>query len=310
MATTQRFMRIDRLVSNLGLSSRREVNAFIRKSVTVDGIRPPSQSLRVDPARLLIDGKPAVDLIKPLLGVALFKPGLVQQNVQEKRWSNLQLCAAGLLCSRARDGKAGIVYDLLPAEWARRRPGLEICGRLDKEASGLVLLSQDGGVNFAAIARGHEREYEVELRDPATAETVALFASGTMVLRGNKQSPAPLLPAELRPTGDGRRATVVLREGTREESIGVVCFCFFAHLFGRALSSAARHVLGGGQRGAEHSARAHCGSAPGRSGRGQVSPPQRTGAGVAQNKAMNVSGFSIVITVFCSQVVQRLELAL
>lgn len=147
MATTQRFMRIDRLVSNLGLCSRRQVNAFIRKSVTVDGIRPPSQSLRVNPARLMINGKPAVELVRPLIGVALHKP-------------------AGYLCSRERDEKAAIVYDLLPAEWARRRPGLEICGRLDKEATGLVLLSQDGKINFSAIQRGHEREYEVQAEIP------------------------------------------------------------------------------------------------------------------------------------------------
>jgi 23S rRNA pseudouridine2604 synthase len=100
-------MRIDRLVCNLGLCPRRQVNAYIRKSVTVDGIRPPSQSLRVDPSRLLIDGKPVVEMLKPLLGVALHKP-------------------AGYLCSRSRDEKANIVYDLLPAEWVRRRPGLEL----------------------------------------------------------------------------------------------------------------------------------------------------------------------------------------
>ena len=66
-----------------------------------------------------------------------------------------------LQCSRAREQDSAVVYDLLPAAWARRRPGLEVCGRLDKHASGLVLLSQDGKINFAAIARGHEREYEV-----------------------------------------------------------------------------------------------------------------------------------------------------
>lgn len=130
-------------------------------------------------------------LMQLLRGVALHKP-------------------AGYVCSRARDvPEARLVHDLLPAEWARRRPGLEVCGRLDKEATGLVLLSQDGQLAAAAIARGHARVYEVETEKDIAAETEALFAAGTLRLRGEA---TPLLPARLERLGP-RRARVEVREG-------------------------------------------------------------------------------------------------
>ena len=120
MATTTTLLRVDRLVSSLGLCTRREANNFIRQKVTVDGVPLPSQSLRVDPRRLLIDGVsiaflcaffpffffflfpqvPASTLAVPLV-VALHKP-------------------AGYVCSRVADGAGKkTVYDLLPIEWSR-----------------------------------------------------------------------------------------------------------------------------------------------------------------------------------------------
>ena len=56
-ATTKQVPRIDRLVSNLGFCRRRDANSWIRHHVRIDGSTvPPSQSLRVDPSRLTIQG--------------------------------------------------------------------------------------------------------------------------------------------------------------------------------------------------------------------------------------------------------------
>lgn len=101
--------------------------------------------------------------------------------------------------------------DLLPAEWSKRRPNLGICGRLDKLASGLVIMSQDGQWSFMATAKGHEREYEVELRDPISAESLLAFASGELILRGEEK---PLLKAQLTVDSENDRiGRIVLREG-------------------------------------------------------------------------------------------------
>ena len=51
----------------------------------------------------------------------------------------------GYVCSRRRDTpQTQIVYDLLPPTFLHRRPPVVVAGRLDKWASGLVLMSQDG----------------------------------------------------------------------------------------------------------------------------------------------------------------------
>ncbi len=131
------------------------------------------------------------ELVPLLVGVALHKP-------------------AGYVSSRARDAVGAlVVYDLLPAEWGKRRPGLEVAGRLDKEATGLLVLSQDGQFISQAIARGHEREYEVTTERDIEPSAVGVFASGTMQLR---QEPTPLLPAEL-VLLEPKRARVTVREG-------------------------------------------------------------------------------------------------
>ena len=98
------------------------------------------------------------------------------------------------LCSRARDQDYRILYDLLPSEFLRRKPKLQICGRLDYRTSGLVLLSQDGMFNYKVSAHGHEKEYHVTTERPMTIDYVKAFASGEIVLRGETK---PLLPAKL-----------------------------------------------------------------------------------------------------------------
>ena len=91
----------------------------------VAGRKPPNFSMHIpDPDIVTIDGQP---LPYPhALHVLLHKP-------------------LGYVCSRRRDTpQTQIVYDLLPPSFLHRRPPVVVAGRLDKWASGLVLMSQDG----------------------------------------------------------------------------------------------------------------------------------------------------------------------
>ena len=56
----------------------------------------------------------------------------------------------GVTCSHKEAG--ALVYDLLPARWRRREPALSTVGRLDKETSGLLLLTDDGALLHRIIA--------------------------------------------------------------------------------------------------------------------------------------------------------------
>jgi 16S rRNA pseudouridine516 synthase len=48
----------------------------------------------------------------------------------------------GVVCSHKEDGER--IYDLLPKRWQIRDPGLSTVGRLDKDTSGLILITDDG----------------------------------------------------------------------------------------------------------------------------------------------------------------------
>jgi 16S rRNA pseudouridine516 synthase len=122
-------VRLDKLLSNLGYGSRREIQQLARASrVRLDGavLADADQRLALTPdlaARLTVGGK-AVD---PLPGMALMlhKP-------------------LGVTCSHKEDGD--LVYDLFPERWRRRDPASPQVGRLDKETSGLLLLTDDGAL--------------------------------------------------------------------------------------------------------------------------------------------------------------------
>ena len=172
-------IRIDRLLGNLGYGSRRDVMGLCRSGrVLLDGTRVPSADLKVtlEPglaSRLTVDGE-ALDPL-PGLVLAMNKP-------------------LGLTCSHDEAGP--LVYDLLPERWRRRDPPLSSAGRLDKDTSGLLLLTDDGTLLHRIISPRSEatKRYRATLAEPLRPDAAAVLASGTLVLKGEDR---PLLPADL-----------------------------------------------------------------------------------------------------------------
>ncbi len=172
-------MRLDRLLANLGYGSRRDVQAMIADGlVTVDG----QVALRADnhiqvtqdlADRIAVDGAPLDP--PPPLNLILHKP-------------------LGYVCSHKEPGRG--VYDLLPLRWRRRDPPLSTVGRLDKETSGLLLLTDDGALLHRIISpKAHiAKRYHVTLGQPLRGDEGVLFASGAMTIEGETK---PLLPAAL-----------------------------------------------------------------------------------------------------------------
>ncbi|HSJ09053.1 MAG TPA: 16S rRNA pseudouridine(516) synthase [Longimicrobiales bacterium] len=116
---------------------------------------------------------------------------------------------AGYVCS-TRDANP-LVYDLLPPRFPLRSPVIAPVGRLDADTTGLLLLTDDGALNHRITSpRSHlPKVYDVTLADDLTGAEAALFASGTLVLKGEA---TPLLPAALEVL-DARRARITLHEG-------------------------------------------------------------------------------------------------
>jgi len=182
------------MLANLGYGSRREVQNMVRSGrVTFEGepLDDPDQRLAIKPElseRMRIDGKPLDP--PPGLTLMLHKP-------------------LGVTCSHKETGP--LVYDLLPERWRRRDPALSTIGRLDKETSGLLLLTDDGALLHRIISpRNHvSKRYHVTLDRPLRGNEAEILASGTLLLEGDDK---PLLPVAME-TLTETSATVTLTEG-------------------------------------------------------------------------------------------------
>jgi 16S rRNA pseudouridine516 synthase len=171
--------RVDKLLSSMGYGSRKEMARMaMAGGITLDAAPLLDVSKRIPvtpdlPTRMTIDGE-ALDPVAGMV-ILLNKP-------------------LGMTCSHKESGK--LVYDILPARWRRRDPAISTIGRLDKQTSGLLLLTDDGELLHRIISpKRHVRKtYRAKLARPLNGTEGALFASGHLMLEGEDK---PLAPAEL-----------------------------------------------------------------------------------------------------------------
>ncbi len=167
--------RLDKLLSSLGYCSRKEVASLLREGIIThtDNLYLKSDT-KVAHEDILFEGEP----LDPPQGIVILmhKP-------------------LGYVCSHD-DGEGRLVYDLLPERWRRRDPKISTVGRLDKDTSGLLLLTDDGALLHRLTSPKHKvpKIYEVTLDRPLKGDEGSIFASGTLMLNGEK---TPCLPAQL-----------------------------------------------------------------------------------------------------------------
>lgn len=106
----------------------------------------------------------------------------------------------GVTCSHREAGP--IVYDILPTRWRRREPAISTIGRLDKQTSGLLLLTDDGDLLHRIISpRRHvNKTYRVRLSRPLDGTESDKFASGNFRLAGDDKALAPAKMVEVSKT--------------------------------------------------------------------------------------------------------------
>jgi len=171
--------RLDKLLSSMGYGSRNEIARLAKVGGgTLDGEDLIDATKRIPvtpdlPTRMEIDGEP----LDPVAGMVILlnKP-------------------LGMTCSHKEDG--ALVYDILPDRWRRRDPAISTIGRLDKQTSGLLLLTDDGDLLHRVISpkRHVKKVYRAKLARPLNGTEGDLFASGQMMLEGEDK---PLSPAQL-----------------------------------------------------------------------------------------------------------------
>ncbi|TAK39096.1 MAG: rRNA pseudouridine synthase [Lysobacteraceae bacterium] len=182
-------MKLVKLLANLGYGSRKEVARMFREGRVTDA---SGEVLYADDqpahAGVRVDGEP----LDPAPGMAL----LLHKPV-------------GYTCSTRDPGR--IVYDLLPPRFRLRSPLLSPVGRLDRDTSGALLMTDDGALLHRIVSPKSKlaKVYEATLAGDLRGDEAAIFAGGTLMLDGED---TPLAPAQLDALGP-RRARLVLTEG-------------------------------------------------------------------------------------------------
>jgi 16S rRNA pseudouridine516 synthase len=182
-------MKLIKLLANLGYGSRKEMQRWVRTGWVTDADGALLRESDFPPhAQIRVRGEP-LDPPAPLT-IVLNKP-------------------VGYTCSTEDPGAT--IYDLLPERFAHRNPGLHSVGRLDKDTSGLLLMTDDGKLSHRIIhPKSHcAKIYQVLLDRPLAEDVGARFGSGEMMLQGEAK---PLLPAGFEALGE-REARVILHEG-------------------------------------------------------------------------------------------------
>ena len=191
--------RLDKLLTQSGLYSRSEARELIRSGrVSVDGetLRRPEVKAAED-AAVFVDGE--------------------EVNCSLCRYFMLNK-PAGVL-SATDDRSQPTVLDLLPREI--RALGLFPVGRLDKDTTGLLLLTNDGGFAHRVISPKHGvvKTYLAVTASPVDAEDVRAFRERITLADGTRCLPAVLEPL------DGCRCRVLVSEGKYHQVKRMLAAC-------------------------------------------------------------------------------------
>lgn len=181
-------VRINKYLSEAGFCSRREADRLIESGkVTVDGV-PAEMGTKVQPGqRVCVNGKP-VRMEEEEILLVVNKP-------------------IGIVCTTAEFDKDNIV-DFL--NYPKR---VYPIGRLDKDSSGLILMTNQGELVNKILRGGnhHEKEYMVRVNRPVTPEFVTAMEAGVVLDDGVRT-----LPCKVEKTG-GYSFKIILMQGLNRQ---------------------------------------------------------------------------------------------
>jgi 16S rRNA pseudouridine516 synthase len=182
-------MKLLRRLANLGYGSRKEVALMLRNGWVTDA---EGNTLDADDTTPHADVRVDDEPLDPAPGLLLMlhKPN-------------------GFTCSTKDAGR--LVYELLPPRFRLRNPVLSTVGRLDRDTSGLLLMTDDGALLHTITSpRTHlPKVYRATLANDLRGDEAAIFSAGGLLLDGDDK---PLAPAAMRVLGP-REAELVLVEG-------------------------------------------------------------------------------------------------
>ena len=151
--------RISKIIAHSGLASRRAAEALITDGrVTVNGKCIREQGHKADPEadKICVDGK-RIKTEENYVYIALNKP-------------------RGYLVTKSDEKNRKTILDLIPKKYHHVHP----VGRLDKETSGLLILTNDGNFTLKVThpRYGIRKKYRVSLKGRLAKKDIALLEEG------------------------------------------------------------------------------------------------------------------------------------
>jgi len=153
-------MRLNRYIAKYSGLSRRKADTLIEEGRIVVNRKPAHVGMKVtENDVVLIDGSKLVPIEQRTITIVLNKP-------------------VGFVCSRDGQGSP-CVYDLLQ----KSMQNLNIAGRLDKDSSGLVVLTNDGQLlqSLTHPSFNKDKIYIVGTKDLVTAEDIKKLEGGVNI---------------------------------------------------------------------------------------------------------------------------------
>ena len=184
--------RLDKIISNLGYGSRKEVKALCKKGfVEVDGIVVKDSSINIDPEKSIIS--------------------INGEELRYRKYIYLMMNKPDGVISATYDNREETVIDLLEVEHQVFEPFP--VGRLDKDTVGLLLLTNDGELNHRLISpKWHvDKVYFAKIDKKVNEEDIEAFRKGIKLDDGYvcKEGKLEILSA----SDEGSEVRVTIQEG-------------------------------------------------------------------------------------------------
>lgn len=206
--------RLNKLLSAMGVCSRREADRLIESGkVLVDGVPAKmGQKVRLDQT-VVCRGKVVGHGETAAPGAGSGKSARPAASPRPMKKPRPVLLAVnkpkGVVCTASDKDKAPNIVDMI--QYPVR---VYYVGRLDKDSEGLVLMTNQGDLVNKIMRSGnaHEKEYQVVVDRPVTAEFLARMEKGVRL----KELDRTTLPCKVRKTGD-KRFSIVLTQGLNRQ---------------------------------------------------------------------------------------------
>ena len=183
-------MRIDKFLVSQNIGTRKEVQKLIRsKLVEINGDVVTKSDLKIDEENdeVVVNG----------------------EKIQYSQYVYLVMNKPSGYVSATSDRDEPTVIDLVPMEL--RRKGIFPAGRLDKDTTGLLIITDDGEFAHRMLSpKKHvNKKYVAELDGEVTQDMVDSFKKGITFKDGTACLPATLIPEGNNP----QKAQVIIKEG-------------------------------------------------------------------------------------------------